>query len=97
MMGARGPDLLAVDEPVVAVQIRARGGASEVRTTTRLAEELAPGVFPGENAAQIPLFLPIRPVLKQRRRRQQSHAGFRHPYGADTRDFLFHRAHEAER
>src|SRR5215475_14635189 len=95
MMSARGPYLLAVDEPIVAVQIRAGGGTSEVRAAARLAEELAPGVFPGENAAQKPLFLPIRSVLEERRRRQQSHSGFRHPYGADASEFLFYRAHEA--
>ena len=97
MMGAGGPDLLAVDEPIVAVQIRTGGGASEVRAAARLTEELAPGVFPGENAAQKPLFLPIRAVLEQRRRRQQPHSGFRHPDGADASEFLFHRAHEAQR
>src|SRR5262245_26302481 len=95
MMGTRGPDLLAVDEPIVAVQIRAGGGTGEVRATARLAEELAPGVFPSENAAQILLFLPIRSMLKKRRCRQQSYSRFRHPYGTDAREFLFHRAHEA--
>jgi hypothetical protein len=36
-------------------------------------------------------------VLEERRRRQQSHSGFRNPDGADASEFLFHRAHEAQR
>src|SRR5207247_10844421 len=97
VMGAGGPDLLAVDEPIVAVQIRTGGGASEVRAAARLTEELAPGVFPGENAAQKPLFLPIRAVLGQRRRRQRPPSGSPHPAGSDATGFLSPRAHEAQR
>ena len=43
VMGTRSPHLLSVDDPIIALQIRARGGAGQVGTAAGLAEELAPG------------------------------------------------------
>src|SRR5260370_21221942 len=57
MMRTRGPYFLSVDDPMVTVPIRACGRASEVGAASGLAEQLAPGVFSGENAAQEILFL----------------------------------------
>ena len=82
MMRAGGPYLLSVDDPKVSLQIRACGGAGEVGAAARLAEELAPGVFPGEDTAQKFFLLQIRSVLEQGGRRQHSHSGSRNAHGA---------------
>ena len=50
MMGAGGPDLLAVDDPALTVEVCTGRGAGKVRPAARFAEELAPGVFTGEYA-----------------------------------------------
>ncbi len=57
MMRTRGPYFLSVDDPMVTVPICACGRAGEVGAAARLAEQLAPGVFSGENAEQKLLFL----------------------------------------
>src|SRR5581483_11060848 len=66
VMGAGGPYFLAVDDPEVAVQLGAGRRAGEIRTAARLAEELAPGIFAGEDTAQELLFLLIGTVFKER-------------------------------
>src|ERR1700719_2717435 len=75
MMRTGRPHLLSVDDPKISLQIRAGGGAGEIGTAARLAEELTPGIFPGENTAKEILFLQIRSVLEQGCRSQQSHSG----------------------
>ncbi|SKV53903.1 Uncharacterised protein [Mycobacteroides abscessus subsp. massiliense] len=62
-MGARGPHLLAVDDPFVAVAYRAGGQAREVGTGPGLTEQLTPELLTGEQRAQNPLGqrgLPVR-------------------------------------
>ncbi|MEE8042196.1 MAG: hypothetical protein V3T15_05300, partial [Pseudomonadales bacterium] len=44
----RRPHLLAVDDPVVAIEIRAGGRARQILAAAGLAEQLAPRVFAGE-------------------------------------------------
>jgi hypothetical protein len=44
-MRARSPDLLAVDDPVVAVLFRARAQAGDVGSPGGLGEQLAPDLF----------------------------------------------------
>src|SRR6185436_15022351 len=53
IMRARGPDLLAVDDPVVALLFRARTQARDVGAAGRLGEQLAPDMFAGGELRQI--------------------------------------------
>ena len=53
IMRARGPDLLAVDDPVVALLFRARAQARDVGAAGRLGEQLAPDMFAGGELRQI--------------------------------------------
>ncbi|SHV92938.1 Uncharacterised protein [Mycobacteroides abscessus subsp. abscessus] len=54
LMRPRGPHLLTVDHPVIAVAYRAGGQACQIGTGTRLAEELTPQLFTGEQGTQDP-------------------------------------------
>ena len=97
MMSTRRPHFLSVDVPEISLQIRARGGAGEVGAATRFTEELAPGIFAGENAAQEFLFLQVRSVLEQRGCRQQPHPGFSNADGPKVGEFLFHHTRQGVR
>ena len=55
--GSAGPDLLPVDHPLGALRGRSGSNAGEVGARSRLAEELAPVVLAGEDAAQEPALL----------------------------------------
>ena len=82
VVGTRIPDLLAVDDPLVAVTYSGGGEASEVRARAWFAEQLAPCLFAGEDAAQKPFSDMIRPVRENRRRGQPGAAtqrSARHP------------------
>ena len=70
VVGARGPDLLAIDDPVLAVEVGARSSTGEIGPAAGFAEQLAPGVFAGEDAAQVLLLLRIAAVFEQGRRGQ---------------------------
>ena len=61
-MRDRGPHLLAVHHPVVAVAHRARGEARDVGARARLAEHLAPDVLAREDARQVVLLLRLARV-----------------------------------
>ncbi len=89
MMRTGRPHLLSVDDPKISLQIRAGGGAGEIGTAARLAKELAPGIFPGENTAEELLLLQIRSVLEQSRRGQQSHSGVSGADSAHVGEFFF--------
>src|SRR5262245_47161442 len=57
-MGTRRPDLLPVDDPLVALAHGARPQAGQIRAGGRLREELAPDLLTGERARRIaPLVL----------------------------------------
>ena len=51
-VGEGVPDLLTVDDPLVAVADRLRGEAGEVGTGARLGEQLAPDLLAGEHRTQ---------------------------------------------
>ena len=53
VLAARGPHLLAVDDPLVAVLDRPRLQAGQVRARLGLAEELAPGLLAGHDVAHV--------------------------------------------
>ena len=54
VVGARAPQLLAVDDPLVAVALGVGGQPGEVGPVGRLAEQLAPRVLAGDRARQQP-------------------------------------------
>jgi hypothetical protein len=83
-----GPDLLAVDHPLVALPVGARHRARHVRAAARLAEQLAPGVLAGQDALQELLLMEIRAVRQDGRRRQGADAGLGDADGADLAELL---------
>src|SRR6266849_1864294 len=54
---ARSPDLLAVDDPVLALFLRARAQAGDIRSARRLGKQLAPDLFAGGEFWQIVAFV----------------------------------------
>src|SRR6267378_4858266 len=56
-MRARGPDLLAVDDPVVALLLGARAQPGNIGTSGGLREQLAPDLFAGGELRQIVAFV----------------------------------------
>src|ERR1700694_5648518 len=56
-MRARGPDLLAIDDPVVAASLRARAQTGDVRSAGRFGKQLAPDLFAGSELGQIMAFV----------------------------------------
>src|SRR3981081_472931 len=54
---ARGPDFLAVDDPIVAASLRARAQAGDVGAAGRLREQLAPDLLTGSELRQIVTFV----------------------------------------
>ena len=69
-LSTRGPDLLAVDDPDIAVAHGARRQTCEVGTCAGLAEELAPGPLPGDCVGHVAVDLFARAVRRDRRRRE---------------------------
>jgi len=63
----RRPDLLAVDDEMLAVQHAARLEVGEVGARVRLRESLAPQLVGGQDLLQMPRLLGRRAVLHQRR------------------------------
>ena len=61
-VGERRPDLLARDDPFVAVADRTGGESRHVGSCARLAEELAPDLFAREERPQVALSLLGRAV-----------------------------------
>ncbi len=70
-----GPDLLPVDDPVVAVGHRRGGQTGQVGARARLGEQLAPDVLGGgQRAQQVPLhFVGLGVLAHGRRRHPVSH------------------------
>src|SRR5712692_956237 len=64
---ARRPDLLAVDEEVVALVLGARLEAREVGARVRLRVELAPDLLGGQHLPEVALLLPVGAVDDDRR------------------------------
>src|SRR5262249_39367726 len=67
-VGQRGPDLLAVDDPLVAVAHAAHRQAGDVGARAGLAEELAPNLFAREQRAQVTRLL-LRAAVRDDGRR----------------------------
>ena len=84
----RGPHLLAVDDPLVAVADRRRGEAGEVGTGAGLAEELAPRLAAGDGVADVALLLLVGAVHRDRGRREQRPEAHRRTERAELADGL---------
>ena len=70
-LAARGPHLLAGDDPLLAVLDGAGLQAGEVGPGAGLAEELAPGLLAGDDVADVEVDLLLRAMGRDRGRRQQ--------------------------
>src|SRR5207247_9021207 len=65
------PDLLTVDDELVAVDLGTRAERGEVGPRVRLAESLAPELVAGEHFRQEALLLLVGPMVDQRRSDQR--------------------------
>ena len=70
-MPARCPDLLPVDDPLVAILFRLGLEPGEVAAGHRLAEQLAPCLLPGDDVTDVAVDLFLRAMHRDRRCRQQ--------------------------
>src|SRR5690606_34880017 len=89
-VAARGPDLLAVDDPLVAVLHRPGVQTGQVGPGPGLTEELAPGLLAGDDVAQVPLLLLLGAVHDDRRPGQHEAEATRGRQGAEVDDRLLH-------
>ena len=64
LVSAGGPDLLPVDDPLIAAELGSGHRAGDVRSAARFAEQLAPDILTGQNAQKELLLLPIGAVLR---------------------------------
>ena len=92
-MATGGPDLLAVDDPDVAVAHRARRESGEVRSRARLAEQLAPAQPAAHRIGDVPLDLLTGPVGGDGRRDEPDS----HAHGRGERAEVGDRLRDAER
>src|SRR6266851_4720326 len=66
-MAERGPDLLPVDDKMVAVNYGARTKSRQIRTRHRFREALAPDLLAREDSGQVAALLILSAVLENRR------------------------------
>ncbi len=88
VLATRGPHLLAIDDPLVAIPDGPGLQAGEVRTCLGLTEELAPRLLPGDDVTHIEVDLLLSAVCRDRRRRQQKPEPRRRAQGAEGGDLL---------
>ena len=81
-----GPHLLAVDDPLLAVEHGLGRQAREIRAGTGFGEQLAPGLLPGHDVAHIGVDLGSVAVGCDRRRRQQQAQPRRGAQGTERAD-----------
>ena len=91
-LAQRGPHLLAVDDPLVAVADGPRREAGEVGAGARLAEELAPRPLARDDVADVGVDLLAGAVGRDRRRREQQPEPDGAPDGAERGDLAPARA-----
>ena len=90
VLAARGPHLLAVDDPLVAVLDGPGLQAGQVRAGLRLAEELAPGLLAGDDVAHVEVDLLLGAVGGDGRGGQQQPQPGRGAQRAELGDLLLH-------
>ena len=93
VLATRGPHLLAVDDPLVAVLDGAGLQAGQVRTGLGLAEELTPGLLAGHDVAHVEVDLLLGAVGGDGRRGQQQPKAGRGPQGAECGELLLDQDH----
>src|SRR5687768_6032620 len=86
-MRQRGPDLLAVDDELVALADSRRAQARQIRTGTRLRVSLAPDMLAGENLRQVFRLL-LFGAEPDQQRADQAEAMVRNARTAETAPFL---------
>ena len=86
---ARRPDLLTVDDPLVAVAHRHRAQPAEVGAGAGLGEQLAPHLFAPQHRAQVALLLLVGAVRDQHRARHADADGEDARRGDHLGFFLF--------
>ena len=96
LMRAGGPDLLAVDDPLVALHLRPGHRAGDVGSAAGFGEQLAPGILPGHDAEQELLFVHVGAMRQDRGGRQDADAGLGDADGADTLEFFLDHRHQAD-
>jgi len=74
VVGARAPQLLTVDDPLLTVALRPRREPGEVRAVARLAEQLAPRVLARDRPRQQSA-LELVGAVGEQRRRGEAHPG----------------------
>ena len=94
---AGGPELLSVDDPVVALQVCARDRACGVGPAARLAEQLAPGLFACQAGTQVALLLLIGAMGQDGGGGQHADADLGHADSADARELFVNHRHQARR
>ena len=90
VLAARGPHLLPVDDPLVAVLDGPGLQAGEVRARLRLAEELAPGLLAGDDVPDVEVDLLLGPVGRDGRGGQEQPQPGGGAQGAEFGDLLLH-------
>ena len=90
MMGRCGPNFLTIDDPLIFLEIRPRRGSSQIGTAARFAEQLAPSILTGQNAAQEFFLMHPRTVIQQGCRRQHADAGSGHANCAHGSELFLH-------
>ena len=88
LLAVGGPDLLAVDDPLVAVAHRPGLEPGQVRSGRRFREQLAPRLPSGDDGPDVAVDLLLGPVGGDGRGRQQQAETVRCPEGAELRDGL---------
>src|SRR3954451_21808849 len=96
LVSAGGPDLLSVDEPLIAAELGPRYRTGDVRSATRFAEQLAPDILAGQNAQQELLLLPIGAVRENGRRGERADAHLGNTDRADALELLLDHWHQAD-
>src|SRR5215813_306498 len=96
LVSAGGPDLLPVDDPLVAAELRPRYRTGDVRSTARFAEQLAPDVLAGQNAQQELLLLPVGPMRENRRSSQRANPHLGDADRPDPLELLLDHRHQAD-
>ena len=90
VLAARRPDLLAVDDPLVAVRHGPRREPGEVGAGARLAEQLAPRLGAGDDVADVQVDLLLRAVRGDGGRGQQQPEARGRAERAEVADLLLH-------
>src|SRR6185503_621120 len=97
LVGAGGPDLLPVDDPLIAAELGPRHRTGDVRSAAGLAEQLAPDILAGQNAEQEFFLLPVGAMIEDRSGSEGTDTCLCDADRADALEFLLDDRHQADR